>query len=321
VDDGRDVAVASDFSHLGMQNLIGLGVKQSDIEIRDTDLFHYSQALRAVDGAETVFHLAARVGSLEYLHMVENAELIALQANLVIDANIFRACLEKGVRKLVYASSCAVYDMSRQFTGGAVFKESEMHFLPSFHPEASPGVVNPDGGYGWSKLIGELQLNWMKSLKVGIARMFTIYGVNEPIEEGKAHAAGDIIRKVIKMPSLSTLNVFGDGKQSRDFLYVTDCADAFLRLENVAANPPVTVNLGSGTATGIGNLASKIVAISGKDIRLEFDISKPMGPISRTAEMTYTKKILNWEPKITLEKGLKLTYSRILWELSGKGLA
>lgn len=308
VDDGRDVIVASDFSRFGMENLSGLGLQASDIEIRDTDLIHYSQALKAVEGAETVFHLAARVGSLEYLHGTETAELVTLQANLAIDANIFRACLEKGVKKLVYASSCAVYDMSRQLTSGTVFRESEMQFSSSFTPEIPPGIVNPDGGYGWSKLMGELQLNWTKSLDIGIARMYTIYGINEPIAEGKAHAVGDIIRKVLRLSSPATLRVFGDGRQTRDFLYVTDCVDVLSRLEKVASHPTVTVNVGSGIATSIGELAKKIVKISGKDIRLEFDTTKPMGPISRTADMTYAKQVLGWQPKVSLDEGLKLTY-------------
>lgn len=264
--------------------------------------------MKAVDGADTVFHLAARVGSLEYLHLVENAEMIALQGNIVIDANIFRACLEKGVKKLVYASSCAVYDMSPQLTGGAVFKETDLLFSTSFTPEKPPGTINPDGGYGWSKLIGELQLNWTKSLDVGIARMYTIYGINEPIIKGKAHAAGDIIRKVLQMSSPATLKVFGDGSQTRDFLYISDCVDVFLKLEQVASHPSVTVNVGSGMPTSIRSLASKIVRISGKNVHLEFDNTKPMGPISRTADITHTKEILGWQPQVSLDDGLLRTY-------------
>jgi len=318
LNDGRDVIVASDFSRFGMENLSGLDVQAADIEIRDTDLVHYSQALKAVAGAETVFHMAARVGSLEYLHLVENAELVALQANLAIDANIFRACLEKGVKKLIYASSCAVYDMSRQLTSGAVLRESEMQFSSSFNPETPLGIVNPDGGYGWSKLMGELQLNWTKSLDVGIARMYTIYGINEPLAEGKAHAAGEIIRKVLRMSSPSTLRVFGDGKQSRDFLYVTDCVDILMRLEKVASYPPMTINVGSGTPTSIGTLARKIVQISGKNIHLEFDTSKPMGPISRTANMTRAREILGWQPKVSLDEGLLRTYEWVRGKLGIK---
>lgn len=308
VDMGRDVVVASDFSSFGMENLSGLGIRESDIEIRDTDLCHYTRALKAVDGAKIVFHMAARVGSLEYLHLAENAELAALQENLTIDANVFRACIEKRVEKLIYASSCAVYDMSRQLKEGAVFKESEIQFSSSFTPERPIGTVNPDGGYGWSKLVGELQLNWIKSLDIGIARMYTIYGINEPVAEKKAHAAADIIRKVLQLSPPAVLKVYGDGKQSRDFLYVSDCVDALLALEKAADSPPVTVNVGSGLSTSIGTLAKTIVQMSGKDIRIEFDTTKPVGPISRTADISRTKAVLHWQPQVNLEEGLSRTY-------------
>jgi GDP-D-mannose 3',5'-epimerase len=123
---------------------------------------------------EVVFHLAAMVGSLKYLHGTEMAELTTLQRNLAIDANVFRVCLEDGVQKLVYASSCAVYPMDRQYAQGAVFVEEDLT------------SINPDGGYGWSKLLGEIQLGWMKGIDIGIARIYSAYGENEPIEEGKA---------------------------------------------------------------------------------------------------------------------------------------
>jgi GDP-D-mannose 3', 5'-epimerase len=308
LNNNRDVIVASDFSNFGMENLSSLGIQTSDIEVRDVDLLHYYQALKAVEGVEIVFHLAARVGSLEFLHQKENSELVALQSNLAIDANVIRACLEKGVKKLIYTSSCAVYDMCRQLVSGAIFRESEIQFSTSFSPERPPGIINPDGGYGWSKLMGELQLNWATNLDVGIARLYSIYGINEPIEEGKAHATGDIIRKILKLPSPSTLRVFGDGKQSRDFLYVTDCADLLLKLEKASSSPPITVNVGSGTATTIGELARKIVRVSGKDVRLEFDDTKPMGPISRTADIHHTKEVLKWQPQVNLDQGLQNTY-------------
>jgi nucleoside-diphosphate-sugar epimerase len=234
--------------------------------------------------------------------------MITLQGNLAIDANIFRACLEKGIKKLIYSSSCAVYDMGRQFNNNAVFCETDMQFSPSFNPRQPLGTINPDGGYGWSKLMAELQLNWTKGLDIGIARLYTIYGINEPIAKGKAHAAGDIIRKVLELSPRDTLKIFGDGKQSRDFLYVSDCIDIFLKLEKVASNPPATINVGSGKPTEISTLANKIVQISGKNIHLEFDTSKPVGPLSRTADMTRTKQLLDWQPRVSLDEGLLRTW-------------
>ncbi len=302
VDNGRDVAIASDFSRLGFENLNGLDVRKSDVEVRDADLAHYSQASMAVYGADTVFHLAARVGSLEYLHGTETAELEALQQNLAIDANVFRACLEKGVKKLVYASSVAVYSMGSQSGHQAVFKEGDLDLS-----QDQTAAFAPDGGYGWSKLMGEIQLGWTKSLNVGIARIFNIYGINEPIQEKKAHVIGDLIRKVILLEG-DTLSVYGDGKQSRDFVYVSDCVEALLKLEQKASSPPITANVGSGQAVSIGTLAEKIVEVSGKKLNIVFDTTKPVGPVSRTADMTNAKTRLGWKPQISIDDGLQSTY-------------
>lgn len=305
VDEQREVVVASDFSKLGLEQLRGLGIQKTDIEIRDVDLSHYSQALKAVDGAETVFHLAARVGSLEYLHATETAELVALQQNLAIDANVFRACLEKNVKRLVYASSVAVYSMGSQSGYSARFKEDDLVISAN-----QTAAFIPDGGYGWSKLMGEIQLNWTKGLDIGIARIYNTYGINEPIEAKKAHVTADLIRKVILLQG-DTLPVYGDGKQTRDLLYVSDCADALIQLEKKASNPPVTVNVGSGMPVSIAELARTIIKISGKNIKIEFDTSKPVGPISRTANISKAKTVLGWEPKFTLDEGLRLNYKWI----------
>lgn len=317
---GREVIVASDFAHLGNGNLSALGIKPSEIELRQVDLSDYRQALKAVEGADSVFHLAARVGSLEYLHGSEFAELIAVQTNLVIDANTFKACLEKKVKKIVYASSCAVYNMDRQYSHGAIFSEDDLLLSQGQVQKRNneqDSVLNPDGGYGWAKLMGEIQLGWMKNIDIGIARIFNVYGENEPLG-GKAHAIADLIRKAILYPR-EGFTVRGDGRQSRDFLYVSDCIDALLKLERKAFNPPVTVNIGSGKPTSIGTIAEKAVQISGKDIKIAYDTAWPVGPISRTADISRAEAILNWQPKVSLEDGLGHTYSWIQRTLADRG--
>jgi nucleoside-diphosphate-sugar epimerase len=309
--DHRNVVVSADLTDFDMTNLQNLGVQSSQIEFRRADLADYSQALAALKGVKVVYHLAARVGSLKFLHSSESAELSALQANLAIDAAVFRACLENGVETIVYASSCAVYPMSKQHSYNAVFAESSLDLrsrdFVGMKDRKGLGLVDPDGGYGWSKLMGEVQLNLMKHTRVGIARIYNIYGENEPVGD-RAHAVGDFIVKAIRYPE-SNFVVRGNGKQTRDYLHVSDCVEALVRLEKAASNPPVTVNVGSGQATSIASLAQKIVAISGKNISLTFDGSKDVGPRSRTADVEQTQNILGWKPEMSLDKGLYLTYS------------
>lgn len=299
VDEGRSVIVASDFFRHGPENLSDLGIQPSSLEPGSwnvaTDLRDYNQALKVMGGAETVFHLAARVGSIEYLHSTEMAELEALQTNLVIDVNVFRACLESSVRKLVYASSAAVYPVDLQQSPNVTLTEDTLRYF------------NPDGGYGWAKLMGEIQLGWMNDIDIGIARIFNVYGENEPLGE-KAHVIADLIRKAILYPEEEFI-VWGDGKQSRDFLYVSDCVDALLELEKRASNPPIVVNIGSGQPVSIGTIAEKVVALSGKDIKIVYDPAKPVGPLSRTADISQAKALLKWEPRIDLDEGLRRTYA------------
>ncbi len=292
LDEGREVVVADDFSRGNMLNLKDLGV---GINCEKVDLRNYGQALKVMDGADVVFHLAARVGSVEYLHGNEFAELEALQSNLVLDANVFRACLEKRVKRIIYASSVSVYPIDLQQNQGAVFTENDLRY------------VNPEGGYGWAKLLGEIQLKWMKGTKASIARIFNVYG--ECAGLGKtSQVIPALITKAIQYPSEDFV-VWGTGEQTRPFLYVADCINALMALEKNAHKPPIILNVGSDLPVPIRVIAEKIVKISGKIITIKYDPSKPVGPVSRTANITKIKNSLGWSPKISLDEGLKRTYA------------
>jgi GDP-D-mannose 3',5'-epimerase len=306
VEAGRDVIVTCHRASNDGDSLIELGI---DVERRSVDLTDYSDAETAVDGADTVFHLAAMVGNSTYLHASQTTEVTSLQTNLMIDANVFRACIMSGVSKIIFASSCAVYPVDRQMMTGAIFREDEVRPGSSFTPEVQLGMINPDGGYGWAKLVGEIQLNWTKGMDIGIARIFNIYGENETLGE-KTHVIGDLMNR-LRFSSDGDFAVYGDGQQTRDFLHVSDCVDALVTLEEKAGSPPFTVNIGSGNAVSIGDIARKIVSISGRNLNLVFDTTRPVGVISRTADISLARALLGWEPKISLDDGLKRTFEWI----------
>jgi GDP-D-mannose 3', 5'-epimerase len=299
LDRGRAVRLADDFSRGNIRNLSDLDIHPQDVcgsaVFPVIDLKDFSNALKITRNADTVFHLAARVGSINYLHGADQDELEALLSNLVIDANVFRACLENGVKTLVYASSTAVYPIDMQNSYEAVFSEDSLKYF------------NPDGGYGWSKLMGEIELPWVKRMNIGIARIFNIYGENSFAGENP-HAIIDLCRKAINYPQ-EPFTVWGDGRQSRDFLHVSDCVEALLKLEEKASRPPLTVNIGSGHTVTVDTLVQKIIAISGKNIQVSYDKSKPVGPLSRTAEIGKSRNLLGWQPQITFDEGLKRTYN------------
>jgi len=291
LDEGREVVIADDFSRGRAQNLRDLGIRA---ELRPIDLRDYKQALEATEGAESVFHLAARVGSVEFLHGTDMAELLALQTNLVIDANVFRACLEREVQRLVYASSVSVYPIDCQQSYDVVLKEDDLRY------------INPEGGYGWAKLLGEIQLQWMQRPNIGIARIFNVYGENEQPDKN-AHVVEALIRKAILHP-VEEFRVWGDGEQTRDLLYVADAVEALLGLEERASYPPAVINIGSGHALPVKALVDKIIGISGKSIEPVYDPTRPVGPLSRTADISRAEAILQWEPKVSLEDGLRQTF-------------
>ena len=289
---GREVVIIDDLSMGSQVNLDDLDI---GLDVEKVDAREYTEVMDVMRGAGTVFHLAARVGSINYLHGNNHRELQALQSNLAIDANIFRICLESRVGKLVYASSSAVYPIDMQQKANVVLSPESLKYY------------NPEGGYGWSKLLGEIQLGWMPSLSVGIARIFNCYGENMHLGE-HTHAIPDLIRKAIRYPDEDFV-VWGNGKQSRDFLYVSDCVNALLELENNANHRSLIVNVGSGKPVTVASIAENIVAISGKNMRIIYDPSRPVGPVSRTADISQTKALLDWEPKVDFYEGLSRTYA------------
>ncbi len=304
---GREVLILDDLSSGSIDNLLGLGLTRNDFSFKKIDLADCNSLQNIFKNASSVFHLAAVVGGLQYLHGRENAELRVLENNLAIDANVFRACQEQEVSKLIYASSVAVYDMEKQYADGTVFSEKDFSPLTKNNPKRQFKMyINPDGGYGLAKILAEIELCQNKKIKVGIARIFSAYGENEPLDE-KAHVISRFIKKSLAYPKEDFI-IWGSGKQSRDYIYVSDCAEALLRLEAILNDSPLIINLGSGKPTTIRELAKKIIAISGKKIKLKYDLKKPVGPISRTANMRRVKMLLDWQPETVLDEGLRRVY-------------
>lgn len=294
LDNGHDVVIVDDFSRGIDFNLSDLGIQT---EVRRIDLRDYSLTLQSIKGAQVVYHLAARVGSINYLHGSKWNELEALQSNLIIDANVFRACLKNNVPKMIYASSVAVYPIETQDKSEATFSEDSLSHY------------NPEGGYGWSKLMGEIQLAWTEGMEIGITRIFNIYGENGALGKS-SHVVTSLIRKAILYPQEKYI-VWGDGKQTRDFLYVGDCVDALIKVQEKSSKTPLVINIGSDGAVKISTLAEKIARISGKNMKIIYDPSQPSGPFSRTSDNRQAKTILDWEPKVSLDEGLRRTYT---WE-------
>jgi nucleoside-diphosphate-sugar epimerase len=298
--------VVDGLSSGSLRNLRDLGASEAHAV---GDLKEYSVARKALKGAEAVFHFAAEVGSVAYLHGSEAKELAALQSNLSIDVNVFRACLENGVKHVVYASSVSVYPFGEQQGSAVKFKE-----------EDSDRKVDPEGGYGWSKYIAEKQLAMMPGVSSGIARIFHAYGPNIYLDPDRSQVMATFLRKAIRFPK-EGFTVWGDGKQRRCFVYIDDAVEALFRLFDYAQSKgSLTVNVGSTEEVTVRDLAEEVVSLSGKKIELGFDTSKPTGALNRMPDLSRAKRILGWAPKTSLAKGLRPTYAWAESRLSRTGL-
>ena len=292
--EGYGVSVVDDFSAGSVRNLRDVGVRRKAVK---GDLKDYGFARRSTKGADAVFHFAAEVGSVQYLHGSASSELAAMQANLVIDANVFRACVENKVRTVIYASSVSVYPFDRQQGGNAAFKE-----------EDSDERVNPEGGYGWSKLAAEKQLSLMTGVGTGAARIFHAYGKNIYLAPDRSQVIGSLVRKAIRYPKEDFV-VWGDGSQRRCFVYIDDALDGIFALwSHVERKGNLTVNIGSTEEVSVLELAERVVSLSGKDIRMKFDPSKPKGALNRMPDLERARRALGWTPRTRFDEGLPKTF-------------
>lgn len=305
VDDGREVSIVDDLSSGSLRNLADLGVRR---KCSVGDLRDFRFARNSLRGADTVFHFAAEVGSVSYLHGSNARELAALQANLVIDANVFKACLENGVKAVVYASSVSVYPFDEQLGSHAQFRE-----------EDAERKVNPEGGYGWAKYIAEKQLALMPGVSYGVARIFHAYGKNIYLKSDRSQVIASLIRKAVRYPAEGFV-VWGDGSQRRCFVYIEDALDALMRLEkHVMERGSLTVNVGSTEETTVRDLAQRVIRLSKKDIPLMFDDSKLTGALNRMPNLERAKRVLGWSPATSFSEGLKETFDWAKGRLGKRG--
>ena len=286
-ENGREVRGVDNLARGKIRNLEGIRLDQINADLRD-----YQQTLKVIAGADIVYHLAGRVGNITFLHGDSAMELETMRTNLVIDANVLRACEDVGVRKLVYASSVSVYPITKQSGIGARFSECDIE------------PIKPDGGYGWAKLIGEIQAGLMKSCNVSVARIFETYGPRMALDSS-AQVVPSLIIKALG--PTDNLDVWGDGNQTRNLLYIDDLVDALLTMGEKADDSRLTLNIGNPNTVSIRELALTILRVCGKKANLIFDITRPIGPVSRIPDIRRAQEVLKWYPRVELEEGIGKT--------------
>jgi nucleoside-diphosphate-sugar epimerase len=292
VDAGASVRVADDLSSGRVEHLDGV---RNDVELLIGDLRSADFATRAASGREVVWHLAAMHGGRGYIetHPVE------CMNNMVLDHVVLTACADAGISKFVHASSACVYPTSLQAssTERLLLKENDANFDDVGHAFA-------DGEYGWAKLMGELQIRAFHKqcgFDAIACRIFTAYGERE----NASHAVIALIAKALAR--MDPYPIWGDGLQTRNFTYVKDTVRG-LALAGAHLSGFDVINVGSPVHTSINELIGAIFDDVGWwPNEIERQLDKPVGVLSRAADVTKSDTVFGWSPSTSIRDGVAPT--------------
>jgi GDP-D-mannose 3', 5'-epimerase len=271
------------------------------------DLRNYENCLLATRGKiHQVYNLAADMGGIGYI----TAYLADISRNnILINVNMLEASRQNAVERFLFSSSACVYAQSKQ-------KNPEV--TPLVEEDAYP--ADPEPGYGWEKLFAEELCRYYRHdhrLATYMVRFHNVYGPLGTYEGGKEKAPAAISRKVALARTGEEIEIWGDGEQTRSFMYVDDCVEGLLRL--MASDYHEALNLGTDQLVTINELVDMVSVVADKKLVKRHDLSKPQGVRGRNSDNTRLNKILNWVPSILLDEGLAVTYKWIEDELRKKG--
>lgn len=252
---------------------------------------------RVVDeNIDEVYQLAADMGGAGFVFVGDNDAAI-MHNSALINLNVAEACRREGVSDIFYSSSACVYPERNQ--------------TDPDNPncaENSAYPAQPDSDYGWEKLFSErLYMAYVRNhgMRVRIARFHNIFGPYGAWNDGREKAPAAICRKVARVPNGGEIDIWGDGRQTRSFLYVDECVDGVRRLMESRFRGPV--NIGSEEMVSINELVARICEVAGKTVTVNH-IDGPQGVRGRNSDNRLIKETLGWEPSLSLGVGLQKTY-------------
>ena len=289
----------------------GVDVKQPEYEPTQADEFElidlrqWRSCLRATFGADEVYQLAADMGGIGYIS--KNHADIA-RNNVLVNANMLEASHENGAGRFFYSSSACVYPQYLQRTSDVAGLKEE---------DAYP--ADPEEGYGWEKLYSEKLCEYYfadKRLETRVARFHNAYGPYGTYDGGREKAPAALCRKVALAEDGGEIEIWGDGKQTRSFMYIDDCVEGIHRIAQSDYSAPL--NLGTDVMVTVDQLCDVVCDIAGKRLKKRHDVSKPQGVRGRNSDNSRLKTMLGWEPHVSLQDGLEVTYRWIEGELKGQ---
>jgi len=270
------------------------------------DLRRLDNCLVATRAIDEVYSLAADMGGIGFI-TADHANVA--RNNVLINAHMLEASRLNGSGRFFYSSSACIYPM---------YKQGEADVTALKEEDAYP--AEPEEGYGWEKLYTEKLCQYYQEdfdFETRVARFHNIYGPLGAYEGGREKAPAALSRKVALAQDGDTIEVWGDGEQTRSFMHVGDCVEGIYRLMQSDHHEPL--NLGNDRMVTINELIDIIADAAGKTIHKRHDTSKPQGVRGRNSDNTRLRQVLGWEPQITLEDGIAETYRWIEDELRQAG--
>lgn len=270
------------------------GVENLVLDLKDKDNCHV-----AAEGAEIVFQLAADMGGMGF---IENNKALCM-LSVLTNTHMLMAAREAGVERFFYSSSACVYNGDKQ-------KNPEV--VPLKEEDAYPAL--PEDGYGWEKLFSERMCRHFEEdfgLQCRVARFHNVYGPLGTWTGGREKAPAAICRKVLeaKQSGKHEIEIWGDGKQTRSFMYIDDCTRGTQMILESEIHEPI--NLGSSELVTINQLVDIVEEIAGVKLDRRYKLDAPKGVNGRNSDNTKIVEYLNWEPSIRLKDGLAKTYEWI----------
>jgi GDP-D-mannose 3', 5'-epimerase len=296
--------LVSDLLRQGFTNLRAVDIKPFDewyqvfdsVDNRQLDLKDRVSCHVALEGAHWVYNLAADMGGMGF---IENNKALCM-LSVLINTHLLEAARERGIERFFFSSSACVYNADKQM---------DVNVIPLKEEDAYPAM--PEDGYGWEKLFGERMCRHFRedfALTTRVVRYHNVYGPLGTYDGGREKAPAALARKVIaaKLGGDHTIEIWGDGEQTRSFMYIDDCLVGTQAIMHSDITEPL--NLGSDELVTINGLVDILEEIA--EIRLDrrYNLSAPKGVNGRNSDNTRIRQELGWEPSIRLREGMERTY-------------
>jgi len=269
------------------------------------DLKEYENCLQVTKNVDFIYNMACNMGGMGF---IENNKAECM-LSVLVNTNLLRASKINKVKKYLFSSSACVYNAEKQ----------EKNFIPGLKEEdAYPAM--PEDGYGWEKLFSERMCRHFNEdfgIETRVVRYHNVYGPLGTFDGGREKAPAALCRKIAlaKINNKKIIDVWGDGQQTRSFLYIDDCVIGTNKVFNKNFNEPL--NVGSEEQVSINQMINIIEEIADYKVDKNYQLDKPKGVRGRSSDNSLVKKEIDWQPTYTLKQGLEKTYKWIYNELLG----